>query len=72
MQQRPNIIFITSDQQRAGCCRFEGRPVKTSHPDKMAEAERGSRIASCPTWFASLALVDPRWQKQMRHLIANC
>ena len=31
-----NILFITSDQQRADCYGFEGRKVKTPHLDEMA------------------------------------
>ena len=47
MQQRPNIIFITSDQQRADCYGFEGRKVKTPHLDEMARA--GTRFNACIT-----------------------
>lgn len=42
-----NILFITSDQQRADCYGFEGRRVKTPHLDAMAR--RGTRFASCIT-----------------------
>ena len=45
--QRPNIIFITSDQQRADCYGFEGRQVKTPHLDEMAKA--GTRFKACIT-----------------------
>ena len=45
--QRPNIIFITSDQQRADCYGFEGRNVKTPHLDEMAKA--GTRFKACIT-----------------------
>ena len=45
--QRPNIIFITSDQQRADCYGFEGRHVKTPHLDEMAKA--GTRFKACIT-----------------------
>ena len=45
--QRPNIIFITSDQQRADCYGFEGRQVKTPHLDDMARA--GTRFKACIT-----------------------
>ena len=43
----PNILFITSDQQRADCYGFEGRRVKTPHLDAMARA--GTRFAACIT-----------------------
>jgi arylsulfatase A-like enzyme len=47
-QQPPyNILFITSDQQRADCFGFEGRRVKTAHLDAMAR--RGTRFANCIT-----------------------
>jgi len=42
-----NILFITSDQQRADCYGFEGRRVKTPHLDAMAAA--GARFKSCIT-----------------------
>ena len=42
-----NILFITSDQQRADCYGFEGRRVKTPHLDAMAQA--GARFKSCIT-----------------------
>ena len=38
MRGRPNILFITSDQQRGDCYGFEGRKVKTPHLDRMARA----------------------------------
>ena len=49
MSQQPpyNILFITSDQQRADCFGFEGRRVKTPHLDAMAF--RGTRFANCIT-----------------------
>ncbi|MGY9059631.1 MAG: hypothetical protein ACKVHI_07605 [Candidatus Puniceispirillales bacterium] len=34
MIQKPNIIFITSDQQRADCYGFAGRNIKTPHLDQ--------------------------------------
>ena len=34
MTRRPNILFITSDQQRGDCYGFEGRAVKTPHLDE--------------------------------------
>ena len=45
--QKPNILFITSDQQRADCYGFEGRRVKTPHLDAMAR--RGTRFNACIT-----------------------
>ena len=45
--QRPNILFITSDQQRADCYGFEGRRVKTPHLDAMAN--NGTRFSACIT-----------------------
>ena len=44
---RPNILFITSDQQRADCYGFEGRRIKTPHLDAMARA--GTRFSACIT-----------------------
>ena len=32
---RPNIIFITADQQRGDCYGFAGRPIKTPHLDQL-------------------------------------
>ena len=43
----PNILLITSDQQRGDCYGFEGRKVKTPHLDRMAE--EGTRFAACIT-----------------------
>lgn len=34
---RPNILFITSDQQRGDCYGFAGRNVKTPHLDELRE-----------------------------------
>ena len=42
-----NILFITSDQQRADCYGFEGRKVKTPHLDMMAA--EGTRFSACIT-----------------------
>ena len=42
-----NILFITSDQQRADCYGFEGRRVKTPHLDQLARD--GTRFAACVT-----------------------
>jgi arylsulfatase A-like enzyme len=47
MRRGPNILFITSDQQRGDCYGFEGRKVKTPHLDKMARD--GTRFAACIT-----------------------
>ena len=42
-----NILFITSDQQRADCYGFEGRRVKTPHLDMLAR--QGTRFSACIT-----------------------
>ena len=42
-----NILFITSDQQRADCYGFEGRKVKTPHLDVLARD--GTRFSACIT-----------------------
>jgi arylsulfatase A-like enzyme len=47
MAGRPNILMITSDQQRGDCFGFEGRRVKTPHLDQMAQ--QGTRFSSCIT-----------------------
>ncbi len=47
MTRRPNVLLITSDQQRGDCFGFEGRKVKTPHLDAMAR--RGTRFAACIT-----------------------
>lgn len=44
---RPNILLITSDQQRGDCYGFEGRRVKTPHLDQMAAD--GTRFSACVT-----------------------
>jgi arylsulfatase A-like enzyme len=44
---RPNLILITSDQQRGDCFGFEGRKVKTPHLDVMAQL--GTRFSACIT-----------------------
>ena len=44
---RPNLILITSDQQRGDCFGFEGRKVKTPHLDVMAQM--GTRFSACIT-----------------------
>jgi arylsulfatase A-like enzyme len=47
MRVRPNIVLITSDQQRGDCFGFEGRRVKTPHLDDLARV--GTRFAACVT-----------------------
>lgn len=47
MTNRPNILFITSDQHRGDCFGFEGRNVKTPHIDRMAR--EGTRFSNCIT-----------------------
>ncbi len=44
---RPNILLITSDQQRGDCFGFEGRRVKTPHLDQLAAD--GTRFSACIT-----------------------
>ena len=46
-RRRPNIVLITSDQQRADCYGFEGRKVKTPHLDLLAR--QGTRFSACIT-----------------------
>lgn len=43
--RRPNIVLITSDQQRGDCFGFEGRKVKTPHLDALAR--NGTRFSAC-------------------------
>jgi arylsulfatase A-like enzyme len=47
MTKRPNLIVITSDQQRGDCYGFEGRRIKTPHLDLMARF--GTRFPNCIT-----------------------
>ncbi len=47
MKKRPNILLVTSDQQRGDCYGFAGRKVKTPHLDMMAEG--GTRFSNCIT-----------------------
>ena len=47
ISNRPNILFITTDQQRADCYGFQRRKVKTPHLDKMAAS--GTRFDNCIT-----------------------
>jgi arylsulfatase A-like enzyme len=44
---KPNILFITSDQQRGDCYGFEGRRIRTPHLDALAA--RGTRFSACIT-----------------------
>ncbi len=46
-QKALNILFITSDQQRADCYGFAGRKVKTPHLDALAAA--GTHFSACIT-----------------------
>jgi arylsulfatase A-like enzyme len=45
--RRPNVLLITSDQQRGDCYGFEGRRIRTPHLDAMACD--GTRFAACIT-----------------------
>ena len=45
--KRPNIILITSDQQRADCNGFENPNIRTPHIDLLAR--EGTRFAACIT-----------------------
>ncbi len=47
MTRKPNILLITSDQQRGDCYGFEGRKVRTPHLDMMAG--EGTRFSACIT-----------------------
>jgi len=47
MTQRPNILFITSDQQRWDCIGFEHRAVNTPNIDGLAKT--GARFSTCIT-----------------------
>jgi arylsulfatase A-like enzyme len=47
MTTRPNILLITSDQQRADCFGFENRHIRTPHLDHLAA--QGTRFAACVT-----------------------
>ncbi len=44
---RPNILFITSDQQRGDCYGFAERKIKTPHLDQLAA--EGVRFSNCIT-----------------------
>ncbi|MDF1726269.1 MAG: sulfatase-like hydrolase/transferase [Sulfitobacter sp.] len=45
--KRPNILLISSDQQRADCLGFMGRKVKTPHLDQLAA--EGTHFSACIT-----------------------
>ena len=47
MNARPNILFITSDQQRADCVGYENPQLRTPHIDALAQA--GTRFKNCIT-----------------------
>jgi len=47
MARQPNILLITSDQQRGDCYGFEGRKVVTPHLDMLAAG--GTRFSACIT-----------------------
>jgi len=47
VNNRPNILLITSDQHRGDCFGFEGRNIKTPHLDRLAQ--EGTRFANCIT-----------------------
>ena len=47
MNKRPNILLITSDQQRADCNGFENPHIKTPHIDMLAR--EGTRFSTCIT-----------------------
>lgn len=53
MSQRPNILFITTDQHRADCVGYENPQVRTPHIDALAQS--GTRFKNCITtmWSAS-------------------
>jgi arylsulfatase A-like enzyme len=44
---RPNILLITSDQQRADCYGFENPALRTPHLDRLARD--GTRFSACIT-----------------------
>ena len=52
--ERPNILFITSDQQRRDCYGFRGRNIQTPHRDILAsEGTSLEAVISRPAWSAS-------------------
>ena len=44
---RPNILLISADQQRADCLGFAGRKIKTPHLDQLAA--NGTHFSNCIT-----------------------
>ena len=46
--QRPNILFITSDQQRGDCYGFERPEVQTPHLDRLARDGTRFKAAITP------------------------
>ena len=47
MTKQPNILLITSDQQRADCNGFENPNIRTPHIDRLARD--GTRFSACIT-----------------------
>jgi arylsulfatase A-like enzyme len=47
MTKQPNILLITSDQQRADCNGFENPDIRTPHIDRLAR--EGTRFSACIT-----------------------
>ena len=47
MTRRPNVLLITTDQQRGDCFGFEGKRVRTPHLDLMAQD--GTVFGACIT-----------------------
>jgi arylsulfatase A-like enzyme len=47
MTIKPNILLITSDQQRADCNGFENPDIRTPHIDRLARD--GTRFSACIT-----------------------
>ena len=47
MSKQPNILLITSDQQRGDCYGFERPEIKTPHLDRLARD--GTRFSACVT-----------------------
>jgi arylsulfatase A-like enzyme len=45
MNKRPNILFITTDQQRADCMGYENPQLRTPHLDALAKS--GTRFSNC-------------------------
>jgi arylsulfatase A-like enzyme len=46
--QRPNILFITSDQHRGDCYGFRGRKVRTPHLDLLAAEGASLEVMTTP------------------------